>query len=99
MSKKKPTRCPDTLDIEEIIAAHKMREEQEAFDHQQFEKEWLEQLELYSKREPRKFELHVVKPHKTWLDNVKDGAIIAFTIFAVLMVLRVAYHTITAITA
>lgn len=62
MSKKKPTRCPDTLDIEEIIAAHKMREEQEAFDHQQFEKEWLEQLELYSKREPRKFELHIVKP-------------------------------------
>jgi hypothetical protein len=62
MSKKKPTRCPDSIDIEEMIAAHKMRETQEAFDHQQYEKEWLEQLELYSKREPRKFELHVVKP-------------------------------------
>ena len=99
MSKKKPTRCPDTLDIEEIIAAHKMREEQEAFDHQLFEKQWLEQLELYSNREPRKFELHLVKPNKTVLDNIKEGAVWGFAIFAVLMTLRVAYQTIIAINA
>jgi hypothetical protein len=69
MSKKKSTRCPDSIDIEELIAAHNMREKQEAFDRQQFEKEWLEQLEEYSKKPVRTFELHVVKPNSFWTKN------------------------------
>ena len=99
MSKKKPTRCPDTLDIEEIIAAHKMREEQEAFDHQLFEKQWLEQLELYSNREPRKFELHVVKPEETFRDVLTTIAAGLVTVIGFAFILRMIYHILVAINA
>jgi hypothetical protein len=99
MSKKKPTRCPDSIDIEEIIDAHKMREEQEAFDHQLFEKEWLEQLELYSKREPRKFELHVVKPKETWKDVIATIAAGSLAVIGFAFILRMIYHIITTINA
>lgn len=99
MSKKKPTRCPDSIDIEEMIAAHKMREEQEAFDQQQFEREWLEQLELYSKREPRKFELHVVKPEETLRDVLTTIAAGLVIVIGFAFILRMIYHILVAINA
>ena len=99
MSKKKPTRCPDSIDIEEMIAAHKMREEQEAFDQQQFEREWLEQLELYSKREPRTFELHVVKPEETCRDVITTIAAGLVTVIGLAFILRMIYHILVAINA
>ena len=99
MSKKKPTRCPDSIDIEEMIAAHKMREEQEAFDQQQFEREWLEQLELYSKREPRTFELHVVKPEETFRDVITTIAAGLVTVIGLAFILRMIYHVLVAINA
>ena len=102
MAKKKLDRCPNTQDIEDLIAAHKMREEQEAFDHAQFEKEWLEQLELYSKREPRTFELHLVSPDSNWRSFLKgagEGALWSMAIVGVLTVGRMIYHVLMSINA
>jgi len=103
MSKKKPTRCPDSIDIEELIAAHNMRETQEALDRQQYEKEWLEQLELYSKKPVRTFELHVENPNKFWwvqpLKEMGNGALWAMATVGIITVARMIYHILVAINA